>query len=494
MTAIDPFLEFVTDQFVSPADVSARTAGPRDVGDQTAPDGYRLTDLGHGQRLVERYRDHIRYVATWGKWVTYADGRWMVDVNDVNITRLAASIGEDIIAMRKEVERGEERRLVDAALRLESASGAAAAVAMARTVEGVAITHDALDQEAMVLNVRNGTLDLNTGKLRPHNPDDLLTKQARAYYDPHATPHRFINFVERVLPDESERRFVQRLLGYAITGAVTEHVLPIAHGNGANGKTTLTNIVAGVLGDYAVAASRDLLVAQRHASHPTGVTDLFRARFAHSGEIGEGARLDEAFVKSLTGGDEQRARRMREDFWSFQPTHTFWLHANHRPVIRGNDDGIWRRLMLVPFNVQIPEDERDRQLTERIVDTESAGVLRWLMDGLADYHEQGLNPPKTVIAATKRYRDESDTINQFISQELELDPRGSIRSIDLTERHRTWCIEEGIPTRDIEAHFRGVTKRLKALDAQPKRISGQRSWAGVRATHEEQENGRDQDL
>ncbi len=273
---------------------------------------------------------------------------------------------------------------------------------------------------------------------------------------------------------------MQRLAGLALLGDQPEHILPILLGGGANGKSTLTKVLATVLGDYAIVASRDVLLALKHDTHPTAKADLFRRRFAHSGELPPSAKLDEAQVKELTGGDRIKARRMREDFWEFSPSHLLWLHANHRPMIEGTDDGIWRRVLLIPFDVQIAPDKRDPRLAEHIIRDESAGVLNWMLEGLADYHEAGLDTPDVVRVATDRYRNDSNTVAAFLADSnIVFDPQQSMPTSDLLALHGEWFAAIGA-TEPEKAHYQKVVTALKERGAISRQTKSRgRFWQGI---------------
>ena len=459
-------------------------SGPVVDAPMAGVDGYRYTDAGNAARLLHANRDRIRFVSRWGRWLVYDGARWRLDHADTVVSHLAAQIGPQLVSRVTEVyaQPDKLRPLLAAVRRAESASGIAATLTLAASVPGVAIDHEALDADPWLLNVRNGTVDLRTGELRSHDPDDLLTMAAAVDYDAIAAAPGWEAFLERVLPDTEVRSFVQRCCGLALIGAQLEHLLITCLGGGANGTSTMTRVVADVLGDYAIVAARDVLLALKHDAHPTAKADLFRRRFAHSGELPPAAKLDEAQVKELTGGDRIKARRMREDHWEFDPSHLLWLHANHRPAIEGTDDGIWRRLVLIPFDVQIPPAERDPHLARRIVDTEAPGVLRWMLDGLADYLADGLRIPDTVSAATSRYRSESDTVNAFIADAgLVFGPRYEMAANDLLQIHGEWYAANGASGPEV-AHYRKVVDAIRERGVTPGRTKSRgRFWRGVAA-------------
>ncbi len=297
----------------------------------------------------------------------------------------------------------------------ESAAGIAGVLAIAATLEQFAVTVGDLDADEYLFNCANGTYDLRTKQLRPHSPADRITKIARAAYDPQAPGGTWAAFLARVRPDEDVRGYLQRLSGVALLGRVIEHVLAILTGTGANGKGTFYKGLCFALGDYASTVEPDLLM-HRQGAHPTGEMDLLGLRLAVVSESERDRRLAEATMKRLTGGDTIRARRMRQDFVEFEPSHTPLLITNHLPKVSGDDPAIWRRLRVIPFGVEIPEDERDKHLDEHL-QAEADAVLAWAIAGWAEYRRrEGLDEPPGVLAATDDYRRDSDAVGRFIAE------------------------------------------------------------------------------
>jgi putative DNA primase/helicase len=302
----------------------------------------------------------------------------------------------------------------------------------------LAITPDRLNRDPWLLNCANGTLDLRTGELREHRREDYITQLCPTPYDPAAGCPTWERFLGSVFPAAEVTgqagnpeliRFVQRLLGYGLTGDVREQVLPFFWGDGANGKSTLLNAVREALGaDYCGKAPPGLLLAHKGDRHPTELADLFGRRLALANETPEGGRFNESQVKDLTGGDPISARRMREDFWQFDPTHKLIVCGNHKPRVTGTDHGIWRRIRLVPFAVRFwnPDDQpaegeqrpehlrQDKDLPARLR-AEAPGVLAWMMRGCLDWQRNGLGSPHEVQSATAGYRAEQDLIGEFIA-------------------------------------------------------------------------------
>lgn len=357
---------------------------PRELDDATHEP---WTDLGFARRLVAAWGDRLRYIPAWRKWYVWDGRRWQLDQTGT-AHRCAKHIADQL---RDQAESADDKQLRQLAKRAQSASGIRAMLELAGTEAEVALRPADLDAHPTLINTTTGVLDLATGELGPHDPSLHLTKITDAGYDPNATAPTFARFLERIQPDQSMREFLARLLGHTLTGQVLEHLMAILYGTGANGKTTLVEIVRKVLGDYATTTDPGLLI-DRGEAHPTGIADLFGLRLAITHETDSGRRLAEGTIKRLTGGDEVKARRMREDFWSFDPTHSIVMVTNHRPVVTGTDEGIWRRLRLVPFDVSIPPAEQDAKLPERL-ELEADGVLSWLVAGYRQYVDRGLAEP-----------------------------------------------------------------------------------------------------
>jgi putative DNA primase/helicase len=400
------------------------------------------TELGYARRLIHVYGDRLRYVPAWRRWLAWDGARWAHD-SDGQAQRWMKAIARRITAdAMAEPDADLRRALLREARRGESSHAVAGALTLAGTEREVAVSPDRLDADPFLLNCANGTLDLRTREQHGHDPADLLTKITRAAWKPNATSPAWAGFLARVQPDEAMRAYLARVTGLALEGRVTEHLLPVHYGSGANGKSTFFEAVMFALGDYAGPADPDLLTARTFDAHPTGTADLFGMRLALLHETDSGRRLAEATVKRLTGGDEVKARRMREDFWSFTPSHTFAMMTNHRPVVGGTDDGIWRRVRLVPWQVRIPPAEQDGELGDRL-QLEADAVLRFLVDGYTRWRGGGLADPEQVVKATAEWHGESDALARFTGQRCLTGPHYHVWSAELFAVWCEWCKAEG---------------------------------------------------
>ncbi|KOX10329.1 hypothetical protein ADL05_26620 [Nocardiopsis sp. NRRL B-16309] len=402
------------------------------------------TELGHARRLVAAFGSQLRHVPVWRKWMIWDGARWAPDTTG-KAQRMAKAIARGALdwAAELDADEADRKKAINAAKRLESSRGVSGILTLAGTEEPVALDPSEFDADPWLLNCSNGTLDLRSSEFMPHEQSNHLTKVCAAAYDPDAEAPEFTKFLQRIQPDPKTRAFIQRYFGYALLGEVQEHVLAVFYGVGANGKGTLTNSIDHVLGDYAITPDPELLAERSGGFHPTSSASLFGARLAIVQEFDEGRRLAEGTVKRLTGGDPISARRMREDFWEFDPSHTFVLASNYRPIVRGTDEGIWRRLRLVPFDVVIPKEERDGELPGRLR-LEADGILAWLVRGYQDWREHGLAEPEAVTAATASYKAESDVLGRFIDDTCTTVSTASVNSTQLYSTWMKWCTSEGI--------------------------------------------------
>jgi putative DNA primase/helicase len=374
----------------------------------------------------------------------YTGARWKVDENDALITERAKDVAKNLLRLTlgDELDSEERKKLFGWALHSEQSGAIAAMVKLARGIPGVIVEHEELDADPYLLNVANGTIDLRTGGLLAHDPKDLCTKFVPVDYDPDARSELWDRCLEGWQPDPDMRAYLQLEAGAAATGKHTE-TLSVHFGTGGNGKSKFWGAVQHVLGDYTVEPHKSLLVAGRFEQHETVKADLFRVRLALAAESKAADVLDDEQVKSITGNDRLRARRMREDRRSFWPTHTLIMFSNYRPRIQGRGEDVWRRLRLVPWEITIPEAERDPDLLDKIRG-EAPAVLAWMVAGARRFHAGGFTPPEAVRVATAAYRTDEDHLGRFVTECLAFED-GAVRSADVVEALKTWCAEHGIP-------------------------------------------------
>lgn len=375
-----------------------------------------FTDLGNAERLVMLHGDNLRYCYRLARWFVWTGRKWEVDEGE-RAEQLASETVRHLYAAISTIEDSERReKIAGWARKSESERSLRAAVSLARSRPGIPVKPDDLDRDPWLLNCPNGTLDLKTGHLGRHERADLITKCCAAEYDPEAVAPIFEAFLRRIFGGNDRlARFVQRCIGYALTGDTSEQVAFIWWGAGANGKSTFVNACLDLLADYGLSTPSETLLLKHSDSIPNDVARLKGARFVAATETEDGRRLAESKLKAMTGQDRISARFMRAEWFDFQPSFKLFLATNHKPEIKGTDWAIWRRIRLVPFTVTIPDDEQDKALGDKLR-AELPGILAWAVRGCLEWQRIGLQPPDEVIAATNEYRNESDQLGRFIDE------------------------------------------------------------------------------
>lgn len=405
------------------------------------------TDAANAKRLAQLYGADLRWCEVWGKWLAFDGRRWAIDSQrrvDAMAKDVAEALWRQTAVLLPDLDFATARDLTAFARTTASARGISAMLTLAKSEPGVPILPGQLDCDPWALNVLNGTLDLRTGELRAHERAEYITKLCPVEYDATAICQTWEAMLATLMADNRELiEFLQRSLGYSLTGDVSEQVLLLLYGAGANGKSTFLNAVMATIGsDFAMQAADGLLTVKNGETHPTERADLFGKRFVSSIELDDGKRLAESLVKQLTGGDTIRARRMREDHWQFDPTHELWLATNHKPVIRGTDHGIWRRIRLIPFEVTVAKADQDTKLPEKLAG-ERAGILAWMVRGCLAWQQQGLGEPEAVADATNAYRNDMDVVGAFLAECCIENHAFSAKASNVYSTYATWCRANG---------------------------------------------------
>lgn len=439
-------------------DREATEPDPGDAPPESKPeDRLHLTDTGNARRLVRRYGDRFRHCHPWSKDLVWDGKRWRED-DTAQLERFAKETVASIYAEALAADPEDRKVLAAHALRSESAKLLGWMMKLARSEPGIPVLPDQLDRSSWLFNAANGTIDLQTGRLRGHDRADLLTKLSPTRFDPDADCPTWTGFLHAIFGgDEDLIAFMQRSLGRCLSGDVSEQVLPICWGGGANGKTTMFNAVMATMGTaYSMIASPDLLLTSHGERHPTELAQLFGMRLVVASETNQGRRLNESLVKQLVGSDRIRARRMREDFWEFDPTHKVFLFTNHKPTVSGTDHGVWRRLRLVPFEKTFwnpddvgdaselpPELRQDKQLPAKLF-AEREGILAWLVRGCLDWQKYGLPLPDKVRVATTVYRESQDLVALFLAECCQVgNPNYRCKASDLYDSFKLWQERSG---------------------------------------------------
>lgn len=463
------------------------------------PDGYPPNDLGNALRFVRDHGDSVRYVYDMGKWIAHTQGYWPIDEAGV-VEELAKETAQGLVELTQEQDEGEqggddgqdaakkkERR--KAMLRFALTSGNSgkleAMVELSRTL--LPIPSAQLDEDEWVLNCTNGLVDLRTGRLTDMG-SRFVTKRAGVAYDPDAKCPTWEAFVARIMGDDKEKvRFVQQACGYALTGSIHEQCIFVLWGGGGNGKTALIETVRAILGEYARNADISTFEYQGADRVRSDLARLAGSRLVTTSEGEDGAEVSEATIKKVTGGEPITAAFKFRDEFEYRPRFkVFWI-SNHRPDIRRADKGIWRRIRLIPFTVEIPQSER-RPLADVVAEfvrSEGPGILAWMVRGCLEWQRESLvaNPPVAVAAATAEYREEMNVLGEFLSATAYFDAGASCSVAALYREYVNWCeVWKEKPMSKIR-----FGNRLREQGAeQRKGTGGKRLWSGVGLLNEDQ--------
>jgi putative DNA primase/helicase len=436
----------------------------------------QFTDSTNAMRLLKENGQDIRYNAEWHKWVVWNGKYWEMDVGGVLIhekgLEMVHNIYEELAKTANYRERIEIER---AAIMSESVRRRKAFVEAATWIPALRVKTEEFDKSPWLLNVKNGTIDILNGEFREHRREDMITKIANVEYDPNADCPKWKQFVREILDYKADIiKFVQTAVGWSLSGDTSEQTMFILFGTGANGKSTFLNTIMFLLGDYAKSTLTETFMKKNGDNNTNDVARLRGTRFVTTTEVEQGRRLSEPLIKKITGNDEMTARFLYGEFFSFTPTFKIFMASNHKPVIKGTDYGIWRRIKLIPFNSRIPEEKQDRFLEQKLRE-EASGILNWLLEGIANWKQEKLKAPKAVSFATDEYREEMDIIGNFISEKCTKEKETTSSIKKLYKGYSDWCIENN----EHPVSERFFSLRLKELGFQKGRTATERFWVGI---------------
>ena len=442
-------------------------------GTETAP---HLTDLGNAERFITHHGAGIRYCNLWKKWLLWDGKRWLIDEKQ-QVKLYARDTVRTLYAEAAAIEDPKWRKTVGAhALKSEGHASLTAMLALAQM--DCPILPNELDANPWALNVINGTIDLRTGALGPHTPAMMNSKITPVLYDAGASASLWEDFLDRTFAGNQELlTWLQRAIGYSLTGDTREQSFFLCYGTGSNGKSTFLNVLRALLGEYAEQASFQTFLQAQNETVRNDLAKLQSCRFVTAIEADEGRRLAESMIKQLTGGDPISTRFLFGEYFTFVPQFKIWLATNHKPEIRGTDHAMWRRVKLIPFLCTITEEERDEGLTDKLKG-ELPGILAWAVRGCLEWQQWRLTPaPDIVQSATASYRQEQDTLGQFIEECCTLAPALTVPSTTLFQTYKAWC--------DANAEKHGtqtaIAARLKERNFTSSRntLTGRVQWQGL---------------
>lgn len=399
------------------------------------------TDLGNAQRFASEHAEHLRHIRERRVWLSWDGCVWKRDATG-DAERAAKQTARTLFTAAGEIDdEDRQKRAVRWALQSQSEPRLRAMLALASTEPEIALSAHEVDMDPFLLTCPSGTIDLRTGQLREHDPADLITVQTETPFDPQATCERWESFLREVFADDNELiGFLQRFAGYCLTGDTREHILIVMHGAGRNGKSTLLKVLQRVLGDHAVTAELSTFLRARGDRGPRNdLARLHGARLVSAAESGEGRALDEATIKEITGGDRIAARFLYGEHFEFTPSFKLVILTNHRPQVDGDDDAIWARLRLIPFE-QCFEGREDKELDGKL-QAEAPGILNWAIRGCQDWQAYGLGTAAAIQVATNEYRQDEDLLGAFLEERCTL--TGEIKRDQLRTAYEAYCKQIG---------------------------------------------------
>ena len=434
--------------------------------EQEEPRPPEFSDEALALRFAKVHANDLRYVAAWGRWLSWDGASWQID-NTLHAYDFVREV------CRTAAAQCDKPRI---ALVLASAKTVAAVERLAKADRRLAATVDQWDTDPWLLNTPGGVIDLRIGKMCPHNPRDYMTKTTAVAPDRNCATPTWNAFLDRVTGGDAELiAFLKRLAGYALTGSTEEQALFFLYGTGANGKTTFINALTEIVASYHRAAPIETFTATQNERHPTDLAGLRGSRLVTSVETEEGRRWAEIKIKTLTGGDKIAARFMRQDFFEFVPNFKLLIAGNHKPALRSVDEAIRRRFHLLPFNVVIPPRQREKDLGDRLR-REWPGILAWMIDGCIEWQECGLAPPEAVTSATAAYLEAEDAIGEWMEGAGTFDQSAWETTAKLFVKWKAWADNAG----EYAGTSKSFSEKLEARGLIRERKSHARGFRGFR--------------
>ena len=435
----------------------------------------RYSDYFNAKMMISDYGSVIRYCAPWKKWVIWDGRRWKVDnenlifqmamdtIREMYNKALANKTGDETLAMIEHAGRSETVRKTEAMIRATGWS------------KDINIVPEELDGCPLIFNCRNGMIDLESGRLIPHDKAMMITKVSTVIYDPEADCPVWKKFLKEIFGKNKDLiNFIQRALGWALTGDTSSQAMFILYGNGANGKSTFINTIMKLMGDYATSTPTETFMQKKGDQASNDIARLKGTRFVSAMEAEYGGKLAEAVIKRLTGDDVISARFLYGEFFDFIPTFKIFMATNHKPKIGGMDNAIWRRIRMVPFEVSFPENKQDRKLSKKL-ENELSGILAWIVEGALKWRKDGLGNTPAVLEATSAYRNEMSAIETFLEEMCIKKETGMVKSSFLYNAYKKWCEENN----ERVMSTRGFGMRMGETGTDKVRISTGYHWLGI---------------
>lgn len=403
---------------------------------------YHYTDMGNSYRFKDYADKNIKYCYAWNSWLIWDGTKWQLDDTGEIMTKAKEMINEMYKQAASISSEKEETRKAALKHTMQTSNSNKIQAFIHLTKNEVPVLHENLDDKPFLLNTQTGTVDLKNGILKEQERKDLLTKRIN-FGICKRKPIQWINFLNDIfMGDQNLIRFVQKAAGYSLTGDISEQCMFILYGTGRNGKSTFLNVLSDIFGDYACNTPAETLMIKKNDTIPNDIARLKGMRFVTAYETEDNKRLAEAKIKALTGGDIITARFMRGEYFQFKPTFKLWLATNHKPRIKGTDEGIWRRIKLIPFNYCVPKDKMDKHLQDKLM-AEAEEILTWAIEGTDIWEKEGLGEAEAVTLATNEYRSESDAIGLFLKEYTEKEVTSITEKTRLYQIYKHWAESNG---------------------------------------------------
>lgn len=402
-------------------------------------------DTGNADRFIDRYGNLYKYSYIANKFYIYDGMKWKIDDKGSIrklIDEMIESIKDEKIIHGDDVTEEEAREFFQKYYKKTRGTQAKKNI-MNELMHRRPATPDDFDRDDMLINVANGYIDLTSRELYKHDINKMFSQITNTDYTEKMQPAVWLDFLNDIFAgDQKVIRYIQKALGYSLTGSTREQIMFILFGKGRNGKSIFVEVISEILGDYSNNMQAKSLMVKKNDNVNTDIARLSKARFVTSSEPNEGFRFDEGLIKQLTGGDKVTARFLYAEEFEYTPKFKIWVSTNHKPIIRGTDDGIWRRLVLIPFDVQIPEEKVDKDLKYKLL-REAPAILNWMAEGAYMWMQEGLAMPEKLKEASKAYRNEMDVIEQFIEDECKRVDDAKVKANELYELYKRWANDNG---------------------------------------------------
>lgn len=424
-------------------------------------------DQGRGLRMRDQFATVLKFNAVDKKWFFFNGSYWQEDIGNQKVELAAERVANSIKTEKPELKfstKTDNDKAMNEWYRFQkdSRSHMAKMHMIDEFKKYVIVKHGEFDKEDMLLNTESGYVDLSNGELHDHDIDKKFSHQTLAEYSDNVDAPLWDKFLNQIFNNDEELiHYVQKAIGYSFTGSVDEQCLFILNGRGRNGKSVFSNVVSDVAGNYAKQMNVQTIVAKKNQSGSANsdIARLEGARIVTSSELNEGDRFDESLVKQLTGGDKILARFLYGSEFEYKPKFKIWMATNHLPIIRGTDDGIWRRIKIIPFNIQIPKEKVDKKLEYKLK-AEYTGILNWIVQGAIMWQQEGLEDPEAVRQVIENYRAEMDPLDAFLEECCTTGQNYSIKARDMYNAYHEWAKESEEYKMSLNKFGREMSKKL----------------------------------